>query len=91
MVRFDSTTAVGLGPDFPGSSGDRERGKFRRSRTARLTTVAVVADDGTPIAMTTDELLQELLLWQKAMVVGMAKQNEEVFSVADLLDEASEL
>lgn len=37
------------GPDFPESGGDREHGKFRPSATPRLTTVAVVGDDGQPI------------------------------------------
>lgn len=45
-----TTVREGL-PDFPGSAGDRELGKFRPSAEPRLTTVAVVNDDGTPIAV----------------------------------------
>ena len=40
---------TGLGPDFPESAGDREKGKFRESAYARLTAVAVVDDDGNSI------------------------------------------
>ena len=54
---------TGSGPDFPGSSGDREQGKFRPSGTPRLDVVAVARDDGRPVASTTDLLLAELLLW----------------------------
>ena len=43
--------------DFSGSSGDRERGKFRSSKWPRLYTSAVVNDDGTPIAGDTNALL----------------------------------
>ena len=83
---------TGAGPDFPGSSGDRERGKFRPSATPRLTNVAVVGDDGQPIAKTTEELLGELLLWQKANVLALILQAEgTTFSVEDLLSEASQI
>lgn len=50
-----------LGPDFPGSSGDRERGKFRPSNYDRLTTVAVVDDDGEPLTLSNTELLMEVV------------------------------
>ena len=43
--------------DFSGSSGDRERGKFRPSQYPRLYTSAVVNDDGTPVAGDTNTLL----------------------------------
>ena len=43
--------------DFSGSSGDRERGKFRPSQYPRLYTSAVVNDDGTPVAGDTNALL----------------------------------
>ena len=41
--------STGLGPDYPESAGDREKGKFRPSAYPRLTQVAVVNDDGTQI------------------------------------------
>ena len=70
------------GPDFPGSSGDRERGKFRESVHSRLTAVAVVNDDGKPVAASTDALLAELIeevkLMRHALVLGgMAEDIEE--------------
>jgi len=40
---------TGLGSDFPGSGGDRERGKFRESAYPRLTTVAISNDDGSDV------------------------------------------
>lgn len=88
----ETTESTGAGPDFPGSSGDRERGRFRPSATPRRTTVAVVGDDGRPIARTTDELLADLLLWQKATVVALSWISaQETFSVDDVLSEASRL
>ncbi len=53
--------STGLGPDFPGSAGDRERGKFRPSAHARLTTVAVSDDEGEPIGRSTNDILVELV------------------------------
>ena len=82
--------STGSGPDFPGSSGDRERGKFRPSATPRLTDVAVVGDDGLPIARTTDQLLAELLLWTKGGVIAQIWNMEGLsFTLQELLDEAS--
>mgnify|MGYP001605050951 CR=1 FL=1 len=82
--------STGAGPDFPGSSGDRERGKFRPSATPRLTQVAVTGDDGRPVARTTDELLAGILLWQKAMVIAQIWNMEGLsFTLQELLDEAS--
>ena len=75
-------------PDFPGSAGDRERAKFRPSATPGLDQVAVSGDDGRPVAKTTNELLAELLLWQKAAVVALAWLSED-FSVQDVVNEAS--
>lgn len=83
------TESTGSGPDFPGSSGDREKGKFRPSVRPRLTVVGVSRDDGKPVAKTTDELLAELLLWQKATVLALALQLD--VSVADLINDASKL
>lgn len=44
-------------PEFPGSTSDRERNKFRPSFWKRLVQVAVCNDDGSPIAA---EVLVEL-------------------------------
>ena len=84
--RIEST---GSGPDFPGSSGDRERGKFRPSATPRLTTLAVVGDDGKSVVQTTEQLLAEVLLWQKAMVLALSLLAD--ISVDDIVKEASKL
>lgn len=81
--------STGLGPDFPGSSGDREKGKFRPSAIPRLTQVAVTGDDGKPVALTTEQLLAEILLWQKAMVLVLSLQSD--VSVTALLNDASKI
>ena len=81
--------STGAGPDFPGSSGDRERGKFRPSEKARYDIVAVGRDDGKPVAQTTDQLLAEVLLWQKAMVLALSLLAD--ISVDDIVKEASKL
>ncbi len=76
LVGLDGPLAdsTGLGPDFPGSAGDRERAKFRESTHPRLTTVAVSGDDGEPVAATADQLLEELIyevrLMRHALVLG---------------------
>ena len=86
------TESTGAGPDFPGSSGDRERGKFRPSATPRLTTVAVVGDDGRPVGERSGVTLGDLLLWQKAIVVALSLvSQQEAFTVEDVLGEASRL
>ncbi len=70
----ESPDSTGLGPDFPGSAGDRERGKFRPSVQPRLTTVAVVSDSGQAIEKTTNEQLEEVIrqltLLRHALVLG---------------------
>mgnify|MGYP001594453723 CR=1 FL=1 len=71
-------------PDFPGSSGSREQGKFRPSATPRLTQVAVVGDDGKPIAMGLEEVMSEVLLYQKAILLGLSIMTE-----TDLLAEVT--
>ena len=82
----------GAGPDFPGSSGDREKGKFRPSAIPRRTTVAVVGDDGLPIVRPVGELLSELLLWQKASLIAQMWVNDGLtFSISDVLEEANKL
>ena len=87
-----SLNTTGAGPDFPGSSGDRERGKFRPSGTPRLTQMAVTDDAGQPIARTTEQLLAEMLLWQKAIVLALSLRSAGAeFSVDDVLAGASDL
>ena len=74
------------GPDFPGSSGDREKGKFRPSAIPRRTQVAVTGDDGQPVARTLEQIMEDVLLWQKAILVGLAFLSEsEPFAPADAL------
>lgn len=75
LVGFDKPPdSTGLGPDFPGSAGDRERSKFRESGFPRLTTVAVVDDDGESLSKEPTELLEELVremrLLRHALVLG---------------------
>lgn len=78
-------TLGGNAPDFPGSSGDRERGKFRPSATPTLTTVAVVGDGGESLApRTTEALLADVLLQQKAIVLGLS-----LLTGVDLLENVS--
>ena len=76
--------STGLGPDFPVSSGDRERGKHRPSKTPRLTVIAVSNDDGTVVASGLADVLNELLLYQKAVVHGLSLLTER-----DLLKDVS--
>lgn len=78
--------STGAGPDFPGSSGDREKGKFRPSAIPRRTTVAVVGDDGKPVTRTAVDLLGEILEYQKAILVALMFLNEgESFLPEDTL------
>ena len=83
-------TNTGAGPDFPGHSGDRERGKFRPSETPRLTTLAVVGDDGQPVVRTTDQILEELLLYQRATLMAITLMAAgATFTVDDVLTQVS--
>lgn len=73
---------TGLGPDFPSSAGDRERGRFRASKYPRLTKVAVTRDDGEEVLGNTEEILLEILeeirLLREALVIeGMAADIQE--------------
>ena len=78
--------STGAGPDFPGSSGDREKGKFRPSAIPRRTTVAVVGDDGRPVVRSVVEVLEEMLLYQKAILAALMFLNEgDSFSPGDTL------
>ena len=63
--------STGHGPDFPGSAGDREQGKFRPSVTPRLVTVAVVNDDGSRIGSFEMPSNDEIVFWLKALYVGL--------------------
>ena len=77
----------GAGPDFPGSAGGREQGKFRESETPHLTTVAVVDDSGLPIARTVEQILEETLLYQKAILLALSlASNGASFSTEDILN-----
>lgn len=71
-------------PDFPGSAGDREQGKFRPSRTPRLVTLAVVNDDGTKIGEIEARSEEEQVLLLRAIVLGLSMMTE-----TDLLSEVS--
>ena len=76
-------------PDFPGSSGDRERGKFRPSKTPKLTQVSVVNDDGTVIGYALIPFAEDQLIYLQAIVRGLEiiiAQNVPAESV-NLLDE----
>lgn len=63
--------STGLGPDFPESAGDRERGKFRPSNYPRLTAVAVSNDDGSAIGAVGLSSTEETLLELKAIRIGI--------------------
>ena len=78
--------STGLGADLPGSSGDRERGKFRPSATPRLTQVAVTGDDGKAITLTTNQILLEILAYQQAILAALSFLSEsEPFEPKDAL------
>ncbi len=82
-------TRPGTGPDFPGSSGDRERGKFRPSATPRLVTMAVVGDDGRPLALTTEQLLDQVIWTNLAILWALsALADGASFTVDEALAEA---
>src|SRR3990167_1483227 len=61
----------GLGPDFPASPGDREKGRFRPSNRPRLTKVAVANDDGSDVAAAVLSVEEETLLELKAIRIGI--------------------
>jgi len=84
-LQAQDATSTALGPDFPGSAGDRERGKFRPSDWPRLTTVAVSDDGGQPVGTGSDRLLEELIrevrLLRHALVLqGLAADMDESIS-----------
>ena|SRR3990167_8383762 len=63
--------STGLGPDWPESAGDREKGKFRPSQYPRLVQVAVVNDNGTQIGSALVPSNEEMAYWLKAMYAGL--------------------
>ena len=84
------TRGVGAGPDFPGSSGDRERGKFRPSTTPGLTKVAVTGDDGQPLTRSTEQIMEEVLLYNKAILQALALLADGAsFTADEVLNEVS--
>lgn len=62
---------TGLGPDFPDSAGDRERGKFRPSEFPRLTVVAVANDDGSVVGSVSLAAIEQQALELKAVRLGI--------------------
>lgn len=87
----ETVESTGAGPDFPGSAGDRERGKFRPSSIPRRTAVAVVGDDGRPLALTSEQLLAEILLYQQAMLLALSLIAQSVganVTTEDLLNQS---
>lgn len=72
------------GPDFPSSAGDREHGKFRPSGTPRLTTVAVVNDDGTQVGSFLMPGNEEELYLLRGILFALSELAS--ISPADLLD-----
>ena len=88
IFRGSLRDSTGLGPDFPGSAGDREQGKFRESATPRLDQVAVSGDGGRPVIETTDQFLAEILVYQKAILIALARLSEgEEFTPEEVLGE----
>ena len=66
---------------YPGSSGDRERGKFRHGPTGapRLTAVAVVGNDGEQLGMALmpsfEELIHEIRQLRLALTLSEVAQD----------------
>lgn len=65
-------------PDFPGSAGGREQGKFRPSATPKLTQIAVVNDDGTQIGTALVPSNEEIAFWIRALYAGLIHQGQAV-------------
>ena len=63
------------GPDFPGTAGDREQGKFRPSKTPRLDVVAVANDDGSPIGVKEITLIEENNLLLKGILFALSEMS----------------
>ena len=69
--------STGMGPDWPDNAGDRERGKFRESAYPRLTQVAVTNDDGSQIGANSTASNAEMLLYLRAIALGLSILTEE--------------
>lgn len=85
--------STGLGPDFPESAGDREKGKFRPSNYPRLTRVAISNDDGTDVGEASFWLEESLLLELRAIRLGIQLLINEISSTSpdvSLIDMASD-
>lgn len=67
---------------FDISAGTRERGRIRESAYDDKTTVAVVDDDGNPVTASAEEVLSEILLCQRAIVLGLS-----ILTKTDLINE----
>ena len=74
-------------PDFPGSSGGREQGKFRPSATPKLTQVAVTNDDGTQIGTALVPSSEETAFWIRALYAGLVVKGMAVDVTDGLLFE----
>ena len=57
----DTQGRTGLGPDYPETAGDRERGKFRPSNYPRLVQLAVCNDDQSKVTGALEDKLDELI------------------------------
>lgn len=80
----------GAGPDFPGSSGGREQGKFRPGNLPYTDVVAVSGDDGQPVTRDAESLLTEMLAYQKAILLALALTSEGAsFTVDEVLASVS--
>jgi hypothetical protein len=73
----------GAGADFPASAGGREQGKFRPAGRRGLTAIAVTDAAGLPLGRTTDDRLDELALYLRAIALGLSMLVEE-----DLIEQA---
>lgn len=58
------------------SEGDLRKGSYRRSEWPRLSTQAVVNDDGTSLSATTDALLAQMLTVMEQIVGTLQKMEE---------------
>ena len=75
---------------FDRSAGSRERGKFRDSEDPELTLVAVGDDKGRHLARNTDQILEEILVYQKATLLALSMLSAgEHFSYDDVLTDIS--
>ena len=85
-LELDNTSgSTGLGPDFPGHAGDREKGRFREGPQPRLTAVAVVDNEGQAVGFGVEQkldvLIEEIRLLRHALVLtGLAAEIEEPIS-----------